>query len=205
MKNNFYIIFVLFCLLAGCVAQSVPPVDIYTISPEWADTITQGEREKKSLFIIQLAPMHATRALKGTEILYTDTQYGWNSYAYSRWNDAPVQLLQMVFQVAMEKNDLFKAVVPPTYVSEADLLLESTLLDLSHHIKDDETSEGVVRVRFYLINNTTKTVTSTKEFISRVTVVTQNAQGAVKALNKAAANVARDLVAWLAEPGRIET
>lgn len=93
-------------------------------------------------------------------------------------------------------------VVPPTSVSKADFLLESTLLDLSHHIDDDGTSEGVIRVRFYLINNTTRTVTATKEFVSRVPITTQNAKGAVEALNKAATNVARELVTWLTKIGR---
>ena len=203
MKNSFYMIFVLFCLLAGCMTKSVTPADIYTISPEWGDSRAQAETEKKSPLIIKLAPVRATRALTGTEIIYTDARYGRNSYAYSRWSDAPVRLLQTLFHVALEENGRFGAVVPPTSASEADLLLESTLFDFSHHINDDGTSDGVVRVRFYLIDNTTKTVTATKEFASRVPASSQNARSAAAALNKAATNVARDLVSWLAERGRL--
>lgn len=202
MKNSFYMIFVLFCLLTGCATQSVPSADIYTISPEWGESSVRAEGEEKGRLVIKLAPVRATRAFVGSEIIYTDEQYDWNSYAYSRWSDAPVRLLQTLFQVALEKSDLFGAVLPPTSVSEAELLLESTLLDLSHHIKDDGTSEGVVRVRFYLINNSTKTVTATKEFVSRVPASSQSAQGAAGALNKAAINVAGDLTRWLTEPGR---
>ena len=202
MKNSFYMIFVLFCLLAGCVTKSVAPADIYTISPEWGDSRVQTEREKKSPLIIKLAPVRATRAFTGAEIIYTDARHGRNSYAHSRWSDAPVRLLQTLFQVALEENGRFGAVVPSTSASEADLLLESTLFDFSHHINDDGTSDGVVRVRFYLIDNTTKTVTATKEFVSRVPASSPNAKSAAAALNKAATNVARDLVSWLAEPGR---
>ena len=196
-------IFVLFCLLAGCVTKSVVPAYIYTIAPVWGDSRARAETEKKSLLIIKLAPVRGTRALTGTEIIYTDTRYSRNSYAYSRWSDAPVRLLQTLFQVALEESGRFGAVVPPASASEADLLLESTLFDFSHHIKDDGTSEGVVRVRFYVIDNTTKTVTATKEFVSKVPASSQNAQGAASALNKAATNVARNLVSWLAESGRI--
>jgi ABC-type uncharacterized transport system auxiliary subunit len=95
-------------------------------------------------------------------------------------------------------------VIPPTSISKADFLLESTLLDLRHDIHDDGTSEGIIRVRFYLINNTTRTVTATKEFVSRIQASTQNAKGAVKALNEAATNVARDLVTWFSETGRFQ-
>ncbi len=202
MKNSSYMIFVLFCLLAGCVTKSVVPAYIYTIAPVWGDSRARAETEKKSLLIIKLAPVRGTRALTGTEIIYTDTRYSRNSYAYSRWSDAPVRLLQTLFQVALEESGRFGAVVPPASASEADLLLESTLFDLSHHINDDGTSDGIVRVRFYLIDNTTKTVTATKEFASRVPASSQNARSAAAALNKAATNVARDLVSWLAELGR---
>ncbi len=203
MKNSCSMIFILFCLLAGCATKTVPPADIYTISPEWDSNSAQEETENKNSTIIKIALVRGTRALTGTEILYTDARYGQNSYAYSRWSDAPVRLLQILFQVAVEKSGWFGAVVPSTSASEADLLLESTLYDFSHHINDDETSDGVVRVRFYLIDNTTKTVTATKEFVSCVPASLQNAQGAATALNKAATNVARDLVSWLAEPGRL--
>ena len=191
------LIFLLFCLLAGCMTKSVIPADIYTISPEWGDSNAQAEREKKSL-IIKLAPVRATRALSGTEIIYTDARYSRNSYAHSRWNDAPVRLLQTLFQVALEGHGRFAAVLPPTSASEADLLLESTLFDFSHHINDDATSDGVIRVRFYLIDNTREMVTATKEFTSRAPASSQNAWSAAAALNKAATNVARDLVSWLA-------
>ncbi|MBL0712250.1 MAG: membrane integrity-associated transporter subunit PqiC [Desulfosarcina sp.] len=202
MKNSFYMIFVLFCLLAGCMTQSIAPANIYTISPEWSDSRAQAEREKKSPLIIKLAPVRATRAFTGTEIIYTDARHGRNSYAHSRWSDTPVRLLQTLFQVALEENGRFGAVVPPTSASKADLLLEITLFDFSHHINDDGTSDGVVRVCFYLIDNTTKTVMATKEFASRVSASSQNARSAATALNKAATNVAHDLASWLAEPGR---
>ena len=202
MKNSFYMIFILFCLLAGCMTKSVPPADIYTIPPEWGDRKAQAEREKKSSLIIKLAPVRATRDLAGAEIIYTDARYGRNCYAHSRWSDPPVKLLQTLFQVALEENGRFGAVVTLTSASKADLLLESTLFDFSHHINDDGTSDGIIRVRFYLIDNITKTVTATKAFASRVPASSQNARSAAAALNKAATNVARELVSWLAEPGR---
>lgn len=191
------IIMLLFSLLAGCITKNNPPADIYTISPEWNNTSLQVQQEKKSLLIIKLAPVLATRPLTGSEILYTDNQYSWNSYAYSRWNDTPIKLLQTLFQVSIEKSNFFKAVIPPTSVSKADLLLESTLLDLSHHINNDGSSEGIIRVHFYLIDNMTRTIISTREFVSKVSASTTNAKGAVAALNKAATNVAHDLVSWL--------
>lgn len=205
MKSRFYKLFVLLYLFtAGCGIKSVSPAaDTYTILPAWNCSRDRIEARKKSSTIIKLAPARGAKLFSSTEFLYTDTSYGLNSYAYSRWSDAPVRLLQTLFQVAMEESGLFVAVVPPTSVSKADLLLESTLLDFSHHVKDDGTSEGVVRVRFHLIKTTAKTVTATKELVSKVPATSQDAHGAAAALNKAATNVARNLVSWLSEPGRL--
>jgi cholesterol transport system auxiliary component len=189
----------LFSLLIGCMGTNNPPADIYTISPEWSNKSLQFEGEKKSSLIIKLSPIRAAQEFIGNEIIYTDSLYSRNGYAYSRWNDAPVKLLQTLFQINIEKSNLFKAIIPSASVSKADLLLESSLLDFSHHINDDGASEGVIRVRFYLIDNTIKTVIATKQFVSRVPAPTKNARGAVEALNTAATFVARDLVTWLAE------
>ena len=192
------------CMFTGCTGKNAPPADMYTISAQWEKGRAPALEEKKNAIIIKLAPIRASRAFGGTAILYSKTQYDQNSYAYSRWSDAPVRLLHIFFQAALEENGRFGVVISSTSASKADFLLESTLYDFSQHIYGDDTSDGVVRIRFYLVDNTTKKVTATKEFVSKVQVSTLNARGAAVALNKAAINVARDLTRWLVEPGRLE-
>ena len=184
------------------MGKNVPPADIYTIAPDWSKNSGPGRIEKKNRPIVQLAPIRATRAFTGTEILWSSARYNQNSYAYSRWNDAPVRLLPILFQVALEKSGRFGAVIPSTSASKADFLIESTLYDFSHHINVDGASAGVVRIRFYLVKNATKTVTATREFSSSVPTSSLNARGAAAALNTAATQIAHDLAAWLTEPGR---
>ncbi|ATX81404.1 cholesterol transport system auxiliary component [Mariprofundus ferrinatatus] len=202
MRNSISVTLILLslCLLSGCATRNVPPADIYTISPERAEN---SQHPEPGQLIIKLAPMRTTRAFSGTEILYSDAEHALNSYAYSRWSDAPVRLLQVLFQLALEESGRFAAVIPATSASEAHLLLESTLYDFSHHIHADGTSSGVIRARFYLIDYANKTVIATKEFISTVPAASKNAQSATAALNRAATNVARDYVAWLTEHDRI--
>ncbi len=178
--------------------RTVPPVHVYTISPDRA--LAKGVR--RGPLTIKLAPVRGMQALYGTKVLYTDTEYSQESYAYSRWSDAPARLLQMLFQTVLQKEGPFKAVLPPTSSAEADLLLESTLYDFSHHLNGDGTSDGVIRVRFYLIDNREKTVIATREFSSRVPALSCNARGAVVALNRAATEIASELVSWLVEEDR---
>ena len=191
-------------LLTGCMGKSVPPADIYTISGQWEGSGTSAWDEKKKEIVIKLAPVQAPRSFGTTDILYSKAQYDQNSYAYSRWSDAPVKLLQIFFQAALEENGRFGVAISSTSASKADFLLESTLYDFSQHIYGDDTSDGVVRIRFYLVGNTTKKVMATEEFVSRVPATSLNARSAAVALNKASINIARGLTRWLAEPGRFD-
>ena len=201
MKSNWFII-ILCLLLSGCMGTKTPPADIYTISPpELRKTIVPiQERDKgEGSMVVKLAAIRAARAFSGTEILYSHNRYAMNSYAYSRWTDAPARLLQLFFQVVLtDSGDVF-TVLPSTSLARADCILESTLYDFSHHINSDGTSDGVIRIRFYLVDNSNKKVTATREFSSVVPVSSCNAMGAATALNKAALNVAGDLASWLSE------
>jgi len=203
MKNSRLIALILLSLLTGCATIKTPPTDIYTISPVWKNNESGGQHKDKSALVIKLAPIKGARAFSSNQILYSDSHYGQNGYAYSRWSDAPVKLLQILFQIALEENDQFSAVVPPTSASDADFLLESNLYDFSYHLNDDGTSDGVIRVSFHLVDNTTKSIIATKVSTSRVPALSQNAQAAVVALNKAAFNVTRELLSWLAESGKL--
>jgi cholesterol transport system auxiliary component len=194
-----FLILCFFCnLLVGCATTTFPPVDVYTISLLSNYSNDPVEIADHSNFILKVAPVRGGRPFTSTAFLYRDTQHGLNNYAYSRWSDVPVKLLQTYFQVALEASSQFRAVVPADSVSKADYLLESTLLDFSHHINDNGSSDGVISVRFYVINNATKTVLATKEIVSKVPSSSINAQSAAVALNMAASNVARDLVSWVA-------
>ncbi|MEK6201391.1 MAG: ABC-type transport auxiliary lipoprotein family protein [Desulfobulbaceae bacterium] len=183
-------------LLTGCVLQNLPPVEIYTLEPGWS----QGEpaqTEKKGSHIIQIAPVRGAGVFASTDILYTDRQNSQYSYAYSRWREAPVRSMQTVLEVALGKSGLFRAVLPPTSISGADLLLESTLLEFGHVLGEERDSEGVVRVRFHLVDNSSKRVVATQEMVATMETVTSDARGATTAINQAAIQVVADLVVWL--------
>ncbi len=191
-------ILVVLTLMTGCtpLIQKLPPADVYAIDPGWSQSDTVQTAKKGSL-IIQIAPVRGSAAFTGTDILYTDTRLSQHSYAYSRWRDAPVRAMQNVLEVALEKSGLFRAVLPPTSVSGADYLLESTLLEFGHFLAEAGPSTGVVRMRFYLIDNRSRRVVASRELVAEVPVATLDARNATAAINQAALKVASDLVAWL--------
>lgn len=216
MKNSCVYIYLSFALLlTGCALKPLPAIDIYTVTPETPGQTAKAAPAVKPLraVTLKLAPMQSVRSFSATDIIYSDGRHVRNKYAYSRWSDAPVILMQTYIQVALEQTRQFLAVVPSTSVSDSDYLLESVLLDFSHHFTEaagsqgDESqeghsqggkSEGVIRMHFYLINSRTKKMIAGKEFIMHVPASSNDAGGAALALNQGASHMLRDLITWLA-------
>ena len=197
--NKFIPLFLLM-LLTACVRQTTPPVTVYTISPQWNDDNTESIQQLRSTnkSVLKISPIRSTDAFTSRNIIYTDKQYSQSPYIYSRWSDAPVQMLQTMFQVQLEKKGQFKAVLASTSSARASLSLECTLYDFSHHLNPDNTSKGVIRVGCYLINNNNRSVLAHQELVASIPSQTENAQGAAIALNKAANEVSVQLLNWLA-------
>lgn len=186
--------------LAGCSLKEVFPDPVtYTIVPLWQTQTKRLEKVKECAGTIKVAPVRGTRPFTSTELLYTDSDYGQNSYNSAQWSDSPLRLLQTLFQVTLDQSGLYCAVIPATSFADADFLLESTLLDLSHQVKDGGASEGVVRVRFHLVDVTGKRVVKTRELVRAVPASSLDAKGGAAAINQAAQTVTSDLVAWLSE------
>ena len=195
MKNRFIIVVIFFIFLVGCSLQkTTPAIETYFISPP-SITGNTGTAETDAQ-IIQLAVADTSRVFTSTNISYQDQQQGFNSYAYSRWSDSPVNLLNFYFQQLLEQSQYFAAVIPLGSLSDTDLVLESTLYDFSHHIQDDDHSTAKVSIQFYLIDARSKKVIATTLLDSEV-ASDNNAESAVLALNQAVNDIAEQLLAWL--------
>ena len=196
-NRGIFLLAVLSIGFTGCVTEKLPPTSTYTLNPDLGVVHSSANTEQRTDSILMIGRIRSTHAFSGTDLIYSDARYGQNSYAYSRWSDSPTTMLLHVFQEALEKSGRYMAVVPYSSQSKSDLLLESTLFDFSHHINDDGTSDGILRMRFDLIDNQTKRVIATWDFVSSVPATQLNAQGAAAALNKAVSILTLDLIEWL--------
>ncbi len=199
MKNRgFLLLAALLIGVTGCAGEKLPPVSTYSLSPDLDAFHPSLNTEQKPAGILMLGRIRSSHLFNGREIIYSDARYGQNSYAYSRWSDSPTTMLLLIFQEALEKSGRYLAVVPYSSLSESDFLLESTLLDFSHSINDDGTSDGFIRMRFNLIDNNTNRVIASRDFAAGVPLAAaNNASGAVAALNKAVTIVTQELIDWL--------
>ncbi len=194
MKIN---IFLIMFFLLGCVAETVPPIQNYTLETEYSAPVSSRLLHRSQ--VIKITPVKALSEYTRRDIIYSNQDNQLNSYAYSRWNDAPVKLFENIIQQKLENSGLFKAVISSSSFSRADLLLESRLLDFRQKGINQGASTSIVRVRFYLVNAANRSVTDSKEFTATVPLKTVNARGAVDALNQASNQIADKLVKWLTE------
>ena len=133
-----------------------------------------------------------------SHIVYVNTsKNGQNNYAHNRWSDTPSKLLETLWIEEIENNSYFKAVVPSHFISKADYVLESNLYDFTQYLYDDGSSNGVIKLRLYLIDNKTKEIISSQEMLSTTPIEEQNAAGTVAALNTAAIQINKKLITWL--------
>ena len=198
MNSRIFITWMLVVLsLSGCslIEQNIrPSTDVYTLSPTLE---IESKHKVKHAVILAMSPIRSSRGLMSSDIIYQEEQYQYNSYAYSQWSDSPARLLEIVLQQHLSYSSYLSAVIPSETLSHADVLLEATLLDFSHHIQRDKSSTGRVSIRVYLIDANTKTVFATKEFSAERVAKPLNAQGAVLAINLATKQVVEELNSWI--------
>jgi cholesterol transport system auxiliary component len=203
VKNKQFLLWLILATvwLSGCSVINPTPspaIDVYTLSQQMVLTTTASEIKASKSMILALSPIQSPQGLLSTGIIYRDTDYGFNSYAYSRWSDNPSKLLASYLQQSLAQSQYISAVIPVGSRADADLLLEATLVDFSHHIQaNDAGSTGVVSIIFYLINQRDKTLLATTQFTKEVTADQNNARHATIAINQASQFVAVALQAWL--------
>ena len=202
MGNKLFSFFIFIVInLTGCSIINPEPsqaIEVYTLSPIPSIAEISTENKAENTVTLALSPIRSSRALMSPDIIYRDSKHGYNSYAYSRWSDSPAKLLEIVLLQALAQNNSISAVIPRD-ILPADLSLETTLLDFSHHIQNNDTSMGRVALRVYLIDSHTKTILANEAFSAHVLAAPRNAQGATTALNQASGIVVDQVNSWLAK------
>jgi len=196
MTKRYLILFVIAILFAGCATNTIPATDLYAINIT-CDSDQSSVKKNNHTKVLKIATPKSSATIKNRHILYQENEFSLNPYAHSRWSDTPNKMLGSLFLSCINKNTIFRTALPSHSKGRGDYLLESTLLDFHHHINTNGSSDGIVRVEFYLIESKSGTVVATNEFLSKVSSESLNTKGGVKALNTASKNISQRLMQWL--------
>lgn len=197
MNRQYFLLLLLISLVpAGCATYIAPATSSYTINTSCAATTSSSEMAR-SPRILKIAIPESTASISSRDILYQEGTFAQNPYAHSRWNETPDRMLHNLFLSCLGNSPVFTTVLPSYSKGKADYLLESTLLEFYHYINGDGSSEGRVRIMFYLIATTTGQVVASTEFTSAIGARSLDARGGVGALNEASSTIAAHLTQWL--------
>ena len=106
-----------------------PAAQTHTYLLEWTPT-GPARMPPASAPSLLLAPVRATAAYAGSDMLYTDGSHELKSFAWHRWADSPARLLEPLLLDATEHSGLFRHVVPAGTRALTDLRLDTELLRL---------------------------------------------------------------------------
>ena len=186
-------------LLSACsiIEPTITPiVDVYTLSPVPSNNLQKVENKPPTI-VVAFLPIRGARSLMSTDIVYRESEYSLDSYAYSRWSDNPSKLLDVYLQQRLTNNQLVSTIVPYEIGADADMILQGELLDFSHHVQNNNSSTGIVKVHFYLLDSSTKSILANKLFSAEEVANPKNAKGATAAINRASSTIAEQLITWL--------
>ncbi len=181
--------------LGGCSSKSSQTIDIYTL--KYSEVL---DKNRTITFVdktLKIALPKSTKEIRKNKIIYSKTPHQREAYAYSRWSDTPNHMIEQFLVTLLNQNRLFKAVIPATSEAKSEWILESNIEDFYQSFDKENQSFGVIKIRFFLINQKDREVISKHFFSTKVPASSLDAEGGVKALNDALLQMGRALINWL--------
>jgi ABC-type uncharacterized transport system auxiliary subunit len=180
-----------FCLFFTGCAKEMPPVQYYRIEMDISGLKTAIRPVYESLKV----------TVRGADnsIYYTNEQYGKNAFKFSRWSQSPNEMLKNKIINAIQKSGLATHVLSPASHGTAQYLLEIEIEDLSMHIQQDKTGEGILIISASLLETRHSRVVKSGSLRCSSPALEVNPQTAVNAINNASNTCTQKLVEWLQE------
>lgn len=195
-------------VLAGCAALSpttTPQPSFYSLDNAWLTKPPIQTRSPAALPqtapTLIVNPPHAASGITSQRIIYVREPHKLEYFAHSEWIDPPARMLAPLIVAAIEKSEVFRAVVQTPSAAAGDLRLDTEIIRLQH---DFQTRPSHVRftLRAYLVEDKTRRVLGWREFDATVPAASDNPYGGVIAANQAVQTVLDELATYCAEIGR---
>jgi cholesterol transport system auxiliary component len=191
--------------LAGCSALPDKPVQqtMFDFGPEAASPGTTSAPARPALV---LPEVEVSGVLETTALMYRlgyDNPNELRPYAYARWSAPPGQLLRQRLRNVLGRErpvlDPSAAVALSRRGAAPPPVLRVELEEFTHVFDSPTASQGVVRVRCTLLENTAagERLVAQRSFSVQRPASSADAAGGVRALAEASSAAAQDIAAWL--------
>jgi cholesterol transport system auxiliary component len=184
-------------LLAGCASGSKGPTSntLYDFGPAATPLVARADTAAVPAVVVTDVTGNAAYDSErmSYRLNYADPLQA-RSYANSRWNSTPLQLLTQRFKSRIGQAGL--KVLSTTDASSGVPLLRIDLDDFTHTFDSTTSSYGQVVVRVSLFQ--ARTLVDQRTFSHKVPAASADAAGGARALAQATDMVAADMIVWLA-------
>lgn len=133
-------------------------------------------------------------------IAYTRDPLSLDYYTKSEWADTPGKMLHPLIVMTMEKTNAFRAVVTPPTPANPDLRLEIDIIRLQQEFWE-KPSRVRLTLRAKLFEPNSGQVLATQLFEATEPAPSEDAEGGVRAANKAVEKVLEELAGFVMEHG----
>lgn len=193
MRHIKYFLFLTAIILfAGCATKSLPPIEKYTIDESFdVGVSTAYVTNCKS---IKIDFPQSSNEIFSKNIIYQKGLQK-NGYYFSKWFETPNVMLYKLILSSLQKRKVCKMILPEEIDISAQYSLGSTILDFSQNFTKNG-SYARAKVLFYIKDNKGD-IKAQRLFNKVVKCKSNDAKGAVDALNTASKNMALALVEWL--------
>lgn len=187
-------------VLAGCASSKGPSTNaIYDFGPAAGPAVVAGNRATLAAVVITDVTGNAAYDSERMfyRLNYADPLQA-RSYANSRWNSTPLQLLTQRFKSRVAQSGV--KVLSTTDASTNVPLLRIDLDDFTQSFESTASSFGEVVVRVSLFEK--HTLVDQRTFRHKVSAQSADAPGGARALAQATDAVATEMIVWLASDPR---
>lgn len=176
-------------LFSGCFTKQMPSIQTYSLN--YDANVQSVKTIAKSLKVYEPKMFNY---LNNSGIVYVENQIEYQHYALNKWSERPSKMIQNLIVQHLNNIQAFSFVATNNIEVHTDLKLISEIDDFTQYFKDDS-SFVKLQIRVYLSNQNNQTVF--KYFTYEQPCPTNDAKGAVIALNSAVNTFAQDLFTWL--------
>ena len=190
-----YLVTIAFLFLTACTV-SQPHIVEYRIKPPLpTKSYDATECKEKS---IKVSQAFSANSLMVKKMKYTSEGFKEYSFNESEWSQSPNRAITQEIVRSIRASKLFRSVQSYKSRSESELILESTIEDFSQYFNEKEKHSYVkVLLSMSLLDAKTGRVLGMKQFSKKLQSETLDAQGGVKALNRALADTLIQSNVWL--------
>lgn len=182
-------------IFVGCTIKNPHISEYRVLTMHNSDSYHSNGCKDKSL---KVGKVFSSSLLSSQRMRYIKDEYKEFSFSESQWAQSPNQAISQEILKSVKGSNLFRSVNSFKSRSKSDLILESSVEEFIQYFnKDDSKSYVKVTISVSLVDISLGVVigeTTIKKVLSTDTI---DANGGVKALNKALSNVLDENLEWL--------